>query len=251
MSGRDFWMVHGVARMGAPEPAGAPRHVRCVFGNMIALLSSGHLPDAAELQAAGTEVDAGLAREAAAAQAHTALLTAYALVSDVVPLVYGASVSGPSEALERLGAASAQYARVLDRVSGAVEYTLRLSQVPDGAGGVRSLEDRVEPGRSFLGIRRDRRPVRDVMELARSVCVGAVAAEARAAAREVRDLSARADRALDLALLTPHGSVQALVATAERAGTRAASCGLTLALSGPWPAYGFTHGGGEAGLTLP
>ncbi len=242
LGAREAWIIHGVVSAGTIEPASAPRHVRVDLGGLSVLLSAGHAEHASDPYARPKSGLAALEREAIEALAHNDLLTAYAVCADVVPLRYGAAVVGPAAALALMRPHKAHYARVLRRVSGCVEYVLRVS-LPAGAEAPR---DALVNSRTGQGAGRALRGVRDALGPVRLACLGEITAAARGASRELISLPAASDHLLDLALLVPRERIDALLPVAERGRSMASACGLAMSMIGPWPAYSFTGVPGTA-----
>jgi hypothetical protein len=177
-------------------------------------------------------VEHGSAREAtrAAVVAHDRVVRRLSrLFPAVLPLRFGSIAPDPAALQALIAPLAAPIARAFDRVRGAVQFTLRVSGLPDPAP---SLDRRVGPGTRWLAKRAARHTVPELASLTEAT---------RPFVRSVR--VERHDRAPQLA------SVYHLVAREDVRKWRVAFArslavlpgGVRVTMSGPWPAWSFAE----------
>lgn len=219
-------IIHGIVPVSAPRPAGAPAHARIDHGAIAALVSP------LALGADGsTDTDEALR--------HHAILQAYATVTDVAPARFGAVLADHTAVRTALARDAAGHVAALTRIAGCIEYGLRVTALP----GRQILAPEPADGRGYLRSRLAARQSREAAQHQRADAIAAVQEAARCHARAVRTLPARHDlhpaRLLDLAVLVGRDAAGPLATATGALADRLAGSGLTLVLTGPWPAYSF------------
>lgn len=225
-------LIHGLVESDAPVPMGAPAHRRVA------------VPGSPELAALVSvlQVTADGTADTAEALRHHEILAAYAAVTDVAPVRFGAVAADEVAASNLLGQHADAHAAALDRVAGCVEFAARLTTC---AAAAPDPEPPAQTGRSYLQARLSNRQRREAAQAAQAALVARVSTALAEHARESFALPPRPargeqpPRVLDLALLVPRGAIEYLVAEARALDDEAADSGLMLTLSGPWPAYSF------------
>ena len=219
-------IIHGIVANDAPQPAEAPAHDRVGGDGLAALVSPLVLgPDGSA--------------DTAEALRHHAILAAYAAVTDVAPVRFGAVVADAGAARAALHRDAASHRAALARIAGCVEFGLRATARPGATVAAPPPTD----GRSYLRARLAVRQGREAAQHQRAAALDALRHGAGAHAEAMLVLPARHDlhppRVLDLAVLVARDRSAALSALADTLAPRLAAAGLDLTLTGPWPAYSF------------
>ena len=226
--------LHGLAK-GAP-PAMAPPHDQMAVEDLVVLTSPAPTSDSAEALAE-------------LALRHNAILTAWAHRGPVLPLRFGTVFSGGEALQAHLSQSLTSLKSALEALGDAQEYVLRLRVVGQAAPSAAATPDVTErSGRAFLARGKAARDLRRDLSERRLALAQHLLTEARAVARQVTPAAAaRPDRLLDAALLISPAQAETLTKLAQSHRNMAVELGLDLALTGPWPAYGFTMEGADVG----
>jgi len=187
---------------------------------------------------------------AAAAAAHHAVVAACVAGGPALPLAFGALFSGPTPLRAWLTERAAALRPALAEVAGCEEWGLTLME--DAAAHAAWLETH-DPALRDLAAAADRasQGTRFLLERRRSRALTALRANRHRATGERiggilasharRAAVAAAAQALSWNGLVPRAAVAALRTDLATAARDLAETGMTLALSGPWPAYAFAR----------
>lgn len=215
--------LHGLAEGAAPQHA--PPHDPVATGGLWALTSPAPQSDTAEALA-----DLALR--------HNDILSAWAARGPVLPLRFGTVFSGPAALQDHLAREWPRLTRALQALGDSQEFVLRLRVLGDP---VLAPEPSPATGRAFLARGRAARDLRRDLADRRLSLARELLSAATSLARQVTPAAApRADRILDAAVLLPRPKGPELAVLAAQHRAAATALGLDLALTGPWPAYGFT-----------
>ncbi|MEM8657094.1 MAG: GvpL/GvpF family gas vesicle protein [Pseudomonadota bacterium] len=229
-----IWTIHGIIRRETFPPSASPPHRTIDVGELTALVSARPappMPDQPDLEA-----------EAEFVLFHNKLLVSYAATSDVVPVRYGAYLMSKADVKIRVAEQAHVHQKILARIAGAQEYAVRIerSEVRASEPAERAPAPEPASGRSYLAARRTARDARET-QVARSRLFLADTATALAnCARETAIGSPGQDRLLDLNLLIDRDRIRPFLECAEAVHAEAAQQGMTLTVTGPWPAYAFS-----------
>lgn len=173
-----------------------------------------------------------------------------ALALRALPLAFGAVFSGEGALRRWMAERAGQLEAALDRAEGCAEWTVLLREdgprldaflerADDGLCALRGAAEAAGPGTRFLLERR----LAKAREAARARLRERASERLRAQLAPARALMpARArDGSSGLTALLPEPSVAALRARLDEAARDLAETGLELAVTGPWPAYGFAR----------
>jgi hypothetical protein len=187
-----------------------------------------------------------LDRVAELAVAHEAVVEHVAQLAGatVVPMKMFTMFSSVERAVAEMQQRRRDIAAVLDRVAGCEEWGVRITPTP-GPRPKHTSSARPKSGTAFLAARKQ---VRDEARAAAGRASGAAAvafSELSALAKESRrrgDAPAGATPPLlDAAFLVPVRSRAKFQSAVRRIVRRGSESGLTVTLTGPWPAYNFVH----------
>lgn len=219
--------LHGLAKGAAP--AMAPPHDQMEVDDLVVLTSPAPTSDSPEALAE-------------MAMRHNAILTAWAHRGPVLPLRFGTVFSGGEALQAHLSQSLTTLKKALEALGDAQEYVLRLRVIGEASPSARTAPDLPETaGRAFLARGKAARDLRRDLSERRLALAQHLLTEARLLARQVSPAAApRPDRLLDAALLIEPAEAKALTDLAQKHRAMAVELGLDLALTGPWPAYGFT-----------
>ena len=185
---------------------------------------------------------------AARAAAHHGVITAAAADGPALPMAFGGLFSGADPLRAWLGPREQRLAVALGLVTDSAEWTVSLSEdsamhghwLEDHDPALQGLAEEVAtatPGRRFLLQRRLERDLA-AARVAHGILLGAQVT----AAIGVQGRALRADAAQGRwSFLLPNAGVDRLRERLEVAARDLATCGFTLALSGPWPPYAFAR----------
>jgi hypothetical protein len=179
-----------------------------------------------------------------AAVAHEAIVESFLTADALLPMKLFTIFTSDARALAHMAAERAQIDRVLERVGGREEWSVRvvLDRVPD----VRASRTASAPtGTSYLSRKKSQRDARsELIELSKDVVtdlfddLSAVAADARR--RSTSEMPARnGPLLLDAAFLVPHTRASRFRTAAETRARRLHPRGYRVSLVGPWPPYSF------------
>lgn len=233
-------LLHGIIRADAPDPpAGTLAHMRVVAGELAGL--------------ARPVAEHVLSEEGpspmAEVKAHHGLLSAYALSSDLIPVRFGTAFSGQRAIVDMLRSEADLHLAGLVRVASCVEYTLKLSRIPDRP--LRSVARGQEDGRAFLKQKQRVRDAQRSLANRRSAYVSQVTNEAaNTARRSVKVSSPSPGVFAATALLVARETVPDLVGNLRRLSEHASACGVAVALQGPGPCYSFADDDPNLGVSV-
>jgi len=187
---------------------------------------------------------------ASAAAAHHAVVAACVPVGPALPLAFGALFSGAAPLQAWLSARAAALREALDAVAECEEWGLALTEdatahaawleVHDpGLRDLAAAAERASEGTRFLLDRRRSRTLTALRGARHRALGDRVAAILAGHARQ--SAAAPAAPALSWTGLVPRAAAAALRADLATAARDLADSGMTLALSGPWPAYAFAR----------
>jgi hypothetical protein len=180
------------------------------------------------------------------AVAHEAVIEHFLSLPAVLPMQLFTIFNGDQRAVEHVVRDRRRIAPIMRRIAGKVEWGLRLSWSPPGpeaAGG----RGRSQPksGADYLARKREQRDLvqsqlKQAQRHATRIYKAASAAAAAARRRTATEQAAPGSRlVLDAAFLVPVRRAAAFRAAVNRHARSLADAGLTVALTGPWPAYNF------------
>lgn len=206
------------------------------------------LYDAAKIDAKLRDLDWVAARAAE----HEAVVEHAASFGTVVPMKLFTLFSNDERALEHVLGPKAELERVVERISGCEEWSLRVSFDEVRAARAASHNARAATkavsGTSFLlrkkAIDAERKSVGARGALEVDALYERVAKSARRAQRRTpsnRELTGRV--LLDAVFLVPRSSVKKMKAIVGTSAPKLAEEGFDITLTGPWPAYNFIGGG--------
>jgi hypothetical protein len=195
-------------------------------------------------------LDRGLQRlewVGARALAHEAVVEHFLSAPAVLPMQLFALFASDERAIRHIAGDRRRIARILARVGGRVEWGLRVTSKGQTPGVTRGQTPRSAPrsGAEYLAHKRDVRqagrthlagPRRDAARAYRAIRRAAVAARRRTA---VERAAPGSPIVLDAAFLVPAGSRRAFQASVRRHTRPLERAGMTVSLTGPWPAYNF------------
>ncbi|MEM9425086.1 MAG: GvpL/GvpF family gas vesicle protein [Pseudomonadota bacterium] len=222
-------LLHGIIRADAPgPPAGTLGHLRITAGELAGLAR----PVAAHaLSAEG-------ASPMAEVEAHHDLLSAYAVSSDLVPVRFGTAFSGQRAIVDMLRSEVDTHLARLARVASCVEYTLKLSRIPDRPR--QAVAPGQENGRAFLKQKQKVRDAQRSLAKRRTDFVSEVLNQATDAVQNsVMVPSPSAQIIAASALLVARKTAPDLLDVLRHLSVHASACGVAVALQGPGPCYSF------------
>jgi hypothetical protein len=179
------------------------------------------------------------------AVAHEAVIEHFLSLPAVLPMQLFTIFNDDQRAVEHVVRDRRRIAPIMKRIAGKVEWGLRLSwnpPVPEAVGRGRSQPT---SGAAYLARKRDQRDLaqsqlKQAQRHATRIYKAASAAAAAARRRTATEQAAPGSRlVLDAAFLVPVRRAAAFRAAVNRHERSLADAGLTLALTGPWPAYNF------------
>jgi hypothetical protein len=182
------------------------------------------------------------------ALAHEAVVEHFLAAPAVLPMQLFTMFTGDERAVEHVVRDRRRIAAILARIEGQVEWGLRVTldpEAPDAVRSRRSVRKANEGGAAYLARKRDQRDLAHTrLKKGRSEAnrmYRAVSREATAARRRTEtERAAPGSRLLlDAAFLVPAGRVGAFRAVVGRHARALKGAGLTVSLTGPWPAYNF------------
>jgi len=180
------------------------------------------------------------------ALAHETVIEHFLSLPAVLPMQLFTMFNGDQRAVEHVVRNRRRIAPIMKRIAGKVEWGLRLSWSPPAlpAAGARG---RAQPksGADYLARKREQRDVVQLqLKQARThanriykVVSGAATAARRRTATEQAAPGSRL--VLDAAFLVPARRAVAFRAAVKRQARTVEEAGLSLSLTGPWPAYNF------------
>ncbi len=210
---------------------GVPAHRLCQVGDFVAIVSL----------AKHDLTDPELPPEALAEAAldHNAILMSYSVDRTILPIRFGAAffdddaiwrhLSDPQQAM----GAKAQFARLEGLQEFAVYVLLSGDPAPPEPG------PSPDCGRAFLQKRAQLRTTRRAMTERRSEFATQFTGALKEVTADLRTGPGRPDRLCDLAVLIDRSDASHLDRTIAAFATDAATLGLALRKTGPWPAYSF------------
>lgn len=221
-------MLLGLVAADLPEPPDAPAHGRVAAGPWDALV----LPVPDDLDC-GTE-----AGTIALAQVQHRLLCGYAAQGDVLPVALGGAFTGAEAVLHHLRAEAARLQRLAEHLSGRVEYSVAISRVARPAEPLAAAS-----GRAHLRQRARARDLRDAGNTARRAYLDALSDRIGHHAEARRLVPAgRPDRPARLDFLVRRDLLPTCLREIEATLPEATTLGLSLCLTGPYPAFSFAAG---------
>lgn len=169
----------------------------------------------------------------------------------VIPMKLFTMFSTRERAVEDVAGRRAAILGLMRKISGAQEWGIRVTHLPDGTSGRRRAPRAVASGAAFL---EGKKAARDAAKYAKAAAAeSALQAYQRLAklARESRlrrdaPASAATPPLLDAAFLVPDAKRGRFTQAARREAVACAKAGAQMTVTGPWPAYNFVHEG-EAG----
>jgi hypothetical protein len=178
------------------------------------------------------------------ALAHEAVVEHFLSAPAVLPMQLFALFTSDERAIEHVTRERRRIARILARVEGHVEWGLRVT-VPPEPSGLRATRFTPRTGADYLALKRNRREAgrthlerakRDVGRAYRSISRTAAAARRRP---EIEEAAPGSPVVLDAAFLVPAGRRRAFETAVRRHTRPLEGAGMTVSLTGPWPAYNF------------
>ena len=222
--------LHGIGFADAPAPADAPNHLRIPVGHLCAIAT----PTLAEVFADET------APPLAQAQAHHAILSAYAATQTVLPVRFGAVFSDRDAIACALRRSAPTYEAGLTALGDGVEYVVKvMAEAEGGQPAALPLPDISLDGRAFLGRKRALRDDRRHLVQKRATFCTDLIAQLAGVSRALPLKTGAPETLLSAALLVPRAAIPAMLASARGCGEQATALGLKLALVGPGPCYAF------------
>jgi triphosphoribosyl-dephospho-CoA synthetase len=192
-----------------------------------------------------TALDRGLQRldwVGARALAHEAVVEHFLTASAVLPMRLFSLFTSDERAIQHVAHDRRRITRILARIGGRVEWGLRVTlSAPQGS--VPGSDPR--SGAAYLAHKRNLREAahtrlararRDAERVYRAIRRTAVAAKRRT---EVEQATPGSPIVLDAAFLMPAGRGRAFQAAVRRHVRPLQRAGMTVSLTGPWPAYNF------------
>jgi len=180
------------------------------------------------------------------ALAHETVVEHFLSLPAVLPMQLFTIFKGDQRAIEHVVRDRRRIAPIMKRITGKVELGLRLSLNPQAppAGGARA---RAQPksGADYLTRKREQRDLaqsqlKQARKHAARIYKAASAAATAARRRTATEQEAPGSRlVLDAAFLVPVRRTAAFRAAVNRHARVIANAGLTVSLTGPWPAYNF------------
>jgi hypothetical protein len=179
------------------------------------------------------------------AVAHETVVEHFLAAPAVLPMQLFTMFTGDDRALEHVVRDRRRIAPILKRIERQVEWGLRLSWNPDAPASGARARSQPQSGADYLLRKREQRDLaQSRLKQARTQAekiYKAVSREATAARRRTAtEQAAPGSRLLlDAAYLVPAGNATAFRAAVGRHGRMLEGSGLTVSLTGPWPAYNF------------
>lgn len=220
--------LHGLIEKNAPKKPAAPAHQRVAFDSFDALISPYTL-------ATNTE-DVAPDLLSAAALMHHRILLAYCGDHAVLPMRFGSVFSSRSALKAAMAEQAESSLAALRQLGDHREYAVQLI-IESGPAKQTAQQT---SGRAFLNQRqhlRDRR--RDRAQSIRTFAQSLHAELDSLSAQPPHAGPPKPERALDVHVLIPKSDAQRLRALASSVLPRATELGVSLSVTGPWPAYHF------------
>ncbi len=183
------------------------------------------------------------------AVAHEAVVEYFSRQADaaVVPMKLFTMFSTVERAVAEMTSRRTELVDIVKRIAGCEEWGVRIGRRPP-ASRRSAAAPRPSSGADFLKVKKQARD--DARELARAAAETADDVYA-ALAKIARDARRRDDAPegavspplLDAAFLVPAGRRARFKASAKRLAAASAKSGVTMTLTGPWPAYNFVQAG--------
>lgn len=194
------------------------------------------------------------------ALAHEAVVEHFLPAAGVLPMQLFALFTSDDRAVEHIVRDRRRVARILSRIEGQVEWGLRVMRDPaadasaaqprgrrvrTAASAKRTGREKLLSGADYLARKREARDETRVrLERARTAAgrlYRAVRRQAGGARRrtEVEQAAPGSGLLLDAAFLVPSGRARAFRAAVRRQARAFERSGMTVSLTGPWPAYNF------------
>ncbi|CAL75178.1 putative gas vesicle synthesis protein, GvpF/L-like [Bradyrhizobium sp. ORS 278] len=170
---------------------------------------------------------------------HAARLGEVAATMDIVPLKFGTFASSLTAMSGICDQAEPQVRAALERIAGRLEFGVRIAQIAT-ADTVRDVKP--TNGRDYLRSRVDKRAQDRRASEARQTFAAAVRevlGQVCVAQQPLSDDRASSALLLNLACLVERRGVGAFLQVAQSYACDASSLGLTLTVTGAWPAYSF------------
>ena len=219
-------MLIGVLRGTHPAPSGAPAHARLTAGPWTGLA----LEVAETLDPEDTEAAVSLAR------LQHCVLCHYIAEVDVLPVAMGALFSNPAAIRAHLERDASHLRALADRLSGQVEYTVAFGR----DAGPQTMTPPARRGADHLRQRRDKRDRARNHSRRSAALMDDVAATLTPITTALRRRGAnREGRIGALDLLVRREDVVQCVSGIETHARDAEALGLSLSLTGPYPALSF------------
>jgi hypothetical protein len=180
------------------------------------------------------------------ALAHETVVEHFLSLPAVLPMQLFTIFKGDQRAVEHVVRDRRRIASIMKRITGKVEWGLRLSlnpQAPPAAGPRGRSQPR--SGADYLARKREQRDLaqsqlKQAQKHAIRIYKAASAAATAARRRSATEQAAPGSRlVLDAAFLVPVRRAAAFRAAVNRQARTMADAGLTVSLTGPWPAYNF------------
>ncbi len=176
------------------------------------------------------------------ALAHSTLLNGLAASIDILPARLSGALESEAALIEQALARAEALRAGLDRIAGAAEYALRLSEKPAVSDAPRATPSQTT-GRDYLKRKLDARRARDGRREAVDAFLDAALAAAESVGREVRAARGPTERrpslVLDLAVLAPRAAEAEIETLTAAIAPRADALGLDFAAIGPWAPFSF------------
>ena len=173
---------------------------------------------------------------AALAMQHHETLQLYCADHPVLPIALGTAFSGDAALLQALARDLPDYLAALDDLRDLAEYCVTLKCDPTPT----TPPPAPASGRDFLMQRRLDKGRRDEVLQQQHSLAGQIANQLGAVARHVTQGRAQhADRIINCAILVPRADIPRLIEIASVYDRSASALGMTLSMTGPWPAYSY------------